>query len=242
MPKTLVTIGTYNEKENLANLVAAILNLDEEIDVLVVDDNSPDGTGAIADELAAEHPEVHVMHREGKLGLGTAHIAGMRFSIEKDYAHVLTMDADFSHHPKYLPDLIHGMETHDLVMGSRYIEGGGVVGWGLKRKLMSWCANFLTRTVLRLKARDCSGGFKCYKVETLKKLDLDDIFSVGYSFQEEMVYRCQKAGFSIGESPIVFEDRTAGTSKATFREVLGVLGMTFGLRLKRKHVLKDNES
>jgi dolichol-phosphate mannosyltransferase len=217
-PRVLVALATYNERDNLAPLVRAIREVLPAAHVLVTDDNSPDGTGQLADELAAADGQVHVQHRQGKLGLGTAIVAGMRYAMEHDYDHVVSMDADFSHHPRYLPALVAGMARHDVMLGSRYIPGGGTLNWPLSRRLISAGVNALTRLLMRLPARDASGGFRCYRVEKLRVTRLDDLLSTGYSFQEEMLYRCRRAGCRIGETPIVFEDRRAGASKADLRE------------------------
>ena len=231
MAKTLVIVATYNEAENLRPLVEQILATEPPMDVLVVDDNSPDGTGRIADELAVQTGRVKVLHRPGKLGLGTAEIAGLRRAIADAYDFAITMDADLSHDPKYLPDLIAGMATHDLMQGSRYVPGGGVVNWPWSRRLTSRLANVWARLVLGLKIADCSGAFKCYSVAKLKDFDLDAVRSTGYSFQEEILYRCHRAGWRIGETPIIFRDRTQGRSKARIREGFGVLWTLLKVRL-----------
>ena len=208
----LVGIMTYNERENIEPLVREVLAQGLPTDIVIIDDNSPDGTGDIADRLAAELPEVAAVHRAGKLGLGTAHVAAMKYAIEHDYEHLVTLDADFSHHPRYLPAILEQAKHYDLVIGSRYIPGGGVKNWGLKRRFMSWGANTYVRLVLRLKPRDNSGAYRCYRVAALRRLDLDRMRAVGYSFMEEMIFRCQRAGFSFTEIPIIFEDRRSGLS------------------------------
>jgi dolichol-phosphate mannosyltransferase len=214
----LVALATYNEHDNLAPLVREIRSTLPEAHVLVTDDNSPDGTGKLADELAAADPQIHVQHRKGKLGLGTAILAGMRYAMEHGYDHVISMDADFSHHPRYLPALVAGMDRHDVMIGSRYVPGGGTLNWPRSRLLMSGGVNALSRILMRLPARDTSGGFRCYRVSKLRQTRLDNLLSTGYSFQEEMLYRCRRAGCRIGETPIIFEDRRAGASKADMRE------------------------
>jgi dolichol-phosphate mannosyltransferase len=211
-------MATYNERDNLARLVQEIHAAVPEVDVLVIDDNSPDGTGRLADELRAADPRIHVIHRQGKLGLGTAILAGMAYAIKHDYDLFVNMDADFSHHPRYLPALLEGMAQRDVMIGSRYIPGGGTVNWPLSRRLMSAGVNLLVRLLLRLPAHDNSGGYRCYRVDLLRRTDLDHLLSHGYSFQEEVLYRCHQAGGTIGESPIIFEDRRAGASKADLRE------------------------
>ena len=217
-PRVLVALATYNERDNLAPLVRAIREVLPAAHVLVTDDNSPDGTGQLADELAAADGQVHVHHRQGKLGLGTAIVAGMRYAMEHDYDQVVSMDADFSHHPRYLPDLVAGMEHADVMIGSRYVPGGGSENWPLSRRIISRSVNGLVSFLMRLPARDSSGGFRCYRVAKLRVTRLDNLLSKGYSFQEEMLYRCRRAGCRIGETPIVFEERRAGASKADLRE------------------------
>jgi dolichol-phosphate mannosyltransferase len=216
--RILVALATYNERDNLAPLVREIRATLPEAHVLVTDDNSPDGTGQLADELAAADPHVHVQHRQGKLGLGTAILAGMRYAMTHDYDFVFSMDADFSHHPRYLPALVAGMKQHDVMIGSRYIPGGGTLNWPLARQVISGGVNAISRLLMRLPAHDTSGGFRCYRVAKLKQTRLDNLLSTGYSFQEEMLYRCRRAGCRIGETPIIFEDRRAGASKADLRE------------------------
>jgi dolichol-phosphate mannosyltransferase len=216
--RLLIGIATYKERENLAPLVREIHETLPAADILITDDNSPDGTGQLADELAAADPRVHVNHRPGKLGLGTAILAGMHYAMKHDYAYFMSMDADFSHHPRYLPAMVAGMERHDLMLGSRYVPGGGTVNWPWSRRLMSGGVNLLVRFLMRIPAHDTSGGFRCYRVSRLRQTDLDHLWSHGYSFQEEVLYRCRKAGFKIGETPIIFEDRRAGSSKVDPRE------------------------
>jgi dolichol-phosphate mannosyltransferase len=227
----LVTLATYNERENLPELIAAIFQVVPHVHVLVIDDNSPDGTGTLADELSTADERVHVLHRAGKLGLGTATIAGMRYAIEHGYDFVLNMDADFSHHPRYIPALIAGMVDHDVMIGSRYVPGGGVPGWPLKRRLMSKAINTYARFLLWLPARDTSGAFRCYRVASLAKLDFARILSRGYSFQEEVLYWCRRAGCRFGETPIIFEDRRYGSSKINRAEAIAALWIIFRLGL-----------
>jgi dolichol-phosphate mannosyltransferase len=227
--RVVAALATYNERDNLGPLVREIRAVLPAAHVLVTDDNSPDGTGKLADELAAADPHVHVQHRTGKLGLGTAILAGMRYAIEHGYDHVISMDADYSHHPRYLPALVAGMQRNDVMIGSRYVPGGGTVNWPFSRRLMSGGVNAVSRILMRLSARDTSGGFRCYRVATLRKTQLDNLLSTGYSFQEEMLYRCRRAGARIGETPIIFEDRRAGASKADLREA--VRSMTVILRV-----------
>jgi len=231
-PRFLVSLATYNERDNLSALVGGILGQLPAADVLVIDDNSPDGTGQLADDMAAADPRVRVLHRSGKLGLGTAILTAMRYALEHGYDFLVNMDADFSHHPRYLPALVAGMGRHDVMIGSRYVPGGGTVNWPRSRKLMSWGVNLLVRLLLRLPARDCSGAYRCYRVAKLRQAHLERVVSRGYSFQQEVLYRCRLAHCRIGETPIVFEDRRAGSSKVNPREVVRSLStlLLIGLR------------
>ncbi len=218
--RSLVIIPTYNEAENIAPLVDSLLALELGLHVLVVDDNSPDGTGQIADGLAADHqPSVWVLHRAGKLGLGTAYTAGFEFALERGYECIVTMDADFSHNPRYVPSLIDLTKSCDLGIGSRYVPGGGVRLWGVHRRLLSRGANFFARAVLGLKAHDCTAGFRCYQAEVLRTVDPASIRADGYSYLVEMLWRVQRAGFRVGETPIVFTDRRRGASKISRNEI-----------------------
>jgi dolichol-phosphate mannosyltransferase len=216
--RLLVTVCTYNECENLPALIPEIHQYAPQADILVIDDNSPDGTGKIADDWAARDSRIKVLHRPGKLGLGTATLAGFRYAIEHDYTLVLNLDADFSHHPKYIPSMLGCVGTADVVIGSRYMPGGGVVGWGLKRKLMSQGINLYARLLLGLKTRDNSGAFRLFRVARLRELDFNAIVSRGYAIQEEILYRCRKIGCTFAETPIMFEDRRYGKSKINMRE------------------------
>jgi dolichol-phosphate mannosyltransferase len=216
----VVGIATYNERDNLRPLVEEIRRTAPEADILITDDNSPDGTGALADELAAADPRIHVQHRKGKLGLGTAILAGMRWAMDHGFGVFLCMDADFSHHPRYLPAMIALARDHDVVIGSRYMPGGGTVNWPWSRRKMSEGINWLVRVTMRLPASDTSGGFRAYRTDLLRRTNLDDFYSKGYSFQQEMLLRCTLAGARIGETPIIFEDRRYGTTKANYREIV----------------------
>ena len=210
---TVIIIPTFNEKENLENIVRAIHDVVPHVHILVVDDGSPDGTGDIADRLATEDDRVHVKHRTGKLGLGTAYIAGFKWALERDYERIFEMDADFSHDPKYLPAMLAATETHDLAVGSRYVKGGGTENWGLGRRILSRGGGIYARTILGVSVQDLTAGFICYRRSTLKQLDLDGVTSTGYVFQIELKYRVHLLGLSIKEVPIVFPDRVAGESK-----------------------------
>ncbi len=224
-PRVLVSLATYNEKENLPPLVRDVRAVLPAAHVLVVDDSSPDGTGRLADELAAADPSLHVLHRAGKLGLGTAIVAGMRYAMVHGFDYFISMDADFSHDPRYLPAMTAGMDRNDVMIGSRYVPGGGTENWPLKRKLMSNGVNLLTRLLMRVGARDASGGFRCYRVSKLREAHLERMISRGYSFQEEMLYRCRKAGCRVGETPIIFADRRGGISKVNMREAVRSMGV-----------------
>jgi dolichol-phosphate mannosyltransferase len=230
-PRTLITIATYNEIENLPRLVEAIWEVAPQADVLVIDDNSPDGTGRWCDEKAASEPRLQCVHRAGKLGLGTATIAGMQYAIEHGYDFVLNMDADFSHHPRYIPAILAAMESCDVSIGSRYCAGGGTKDWPLARRLMSWGVNTYARCLLGLKPRDTSGAFRCYRVSLLKRLDFAAIKSRGYSFQEEILWRLKRLGARMSETPILFADRERGQSKINKQEAIGALWVIFRLGL-----------
>ena len=217
--RALVILPTYNEAGNVLAISSGVLAQDPELEVLVVDDASPDGTGALVEEAARREPRLHLLRRAGKLGLGSAYLAGFRYALERDYELVLTMDCDGSHHPRYLPPMLAAAAEADLVIGSRYVEGGGVVNWPKRRRLLSRFANFYTRTLLRVPTRDCTAGFRCYRRRVLETVDPFTIRGSGYSFLEEMVYRVHHAGFRIAEIPILFEDRSHGVSKIDEREI-----------------------
>ncbi len=219
-PRILVSLATYNERDNLAPLLAEVQKALPQAEVLVIDDNSPDGTGRLADELAAHNPRLRVLHRAGKQGLGTAILTAMHYAMDHDYDYHINMDADFSHHPRYLPALVAGMERCDVMIGSRYVAGGGSEGWPLRRLLISRSVNALVGLLMRLPAHDCSGAYRCYRVSTLRQVRLDRIVSRGYSFQQEVLYRCRKAGCKFGETPIVFANRRAGESKVNWYEAV----------------------
>ena len=217
--RILVILPTYNEAENVLGLTRLVLEQDERIEVLVVDDGSPDGTGDRVEELKSSERRVHLLRRPGKLGLGTAYLAGFRFGLDEGYAFVFTMDCDFSHNPRYLPQMIEKLDDCDVVVGSRYVKGGGIENWPWYRLLLSRFANFYARTLLRLDLRDCTAGFRGYRREVLEGVDPFDVRSSGYSFLEEMAWKVSRAGFSIAEVPIIFEQRQAGSSKIESREI-----------------------
>ncbi len=231
--RALVIIPTYNEAGNVPQIVPRVLEQDPRLEVLIVDDNSPDGTGAVADRLAAENPRVHVLHREGKKGLGRAYVAGFRWALERDYAYVFEMDADFSHDPKHLPAFLVAIQDADLVLGSRYLNRRAtVVNWPMSRLLLSYCANIYARWVTGLKLYDATGGFKCFRRRVLEAIDLGAVRSNGYSFQIEMSFRAWRLGFRIREIPIVFVDRADGTSKMSGAIVREAIWMVWRLRLQ----------
>ncbi len=231
--RALVIIPTYNEAQNLPRIAPEVLVQDACLEVLVVDDNSPDGTGQVADELAALHPRIHVLHREAKAGLGTAYRAGFRWALERDYAYIFEMDADFSHDPRHLPEFLAAVRDADLVLGSRYLDGRvTVVNWPMSRLLLSWFANLYARVVTGLKVCDATGGFKCFRRRVLETIELDAVRSNGYSFQIEMSFRAWRKGFRIREIPIVFHDRTDGASKMSGAIVREAVWMVWRLRLQ----------
>jgi dolichol-phosphate mannosyltransferase len=233
LERALVVIPTYNEAPNLLNIVPQVLSQDPRLDVLVVDDNSPDGTGRMADELAAANPRVHVLHREGKLGLGTAYIRGFRWALERTYDCVFEMDADFSHDPAHLKEFLKAIEGADVVLGSRYLDGKvTVVNWPMGRLMLSYCANIYARWITGLRIWDLTGGFKCFRRRVLETIDLSQVRSNGYAFQIEMSVRAWRKGFKLREIPIVFVDRTEGQSKMNRAIVREAVWMVPRLRLQ----------
>jgi dolichol-phosphate mannosyltransferase len=227
----LVCLPTYDERENLGPITAAILAASPELDLLVVDDDSPDGTGRIADEIAAAEPRVHVLHRAAKKGLGRAYLAGFAWALARGYRLVLEMDADFSHDPRYLPAMLERARAGaDLVLGSRYVPGGGTLHWGLGRKLVSRGGSLYARAVLGVPVRDLTGGFKCFRREVLEAIDLASVECSGYAFQIELTYRAVRAGFRVVEMPIVFADRRVGRSKMSRRIVLEAIRKVWSMR------------
>lgn len=232
-PRTLIVVATYNELENLPRLVAGIHEYAPEADILVIDDNSPDGTGQWCDQQTVADSRFQVIHRSGKLGLGSATLVGLEFAIDHGYEWVVTMDADFSHDPKYLPAIFaEGRDSAsrvDLVIGSRYVPGGTVEGWPWQRTWMSRCINWYSRWLLRLQPQDCSGGYRCFRVELLKQLNFSEIRSRGYSLLEEILWLLQRQGAEIREVPITFVDRTHGKSKISYREAWLAVWIIFRL-------------
>ena len=230
--RALVIVPTYNERENISRLIAAVLDKDARLEILVVDDGSPDGTGDIVESIGASNPRVHLLRRPRKMGLGTAYIAGFKWSLAQGYDYTFEMDADFSHDPAHLPEFLRAVETADLVLGSRYRDGKvTVVNWPINRLLLSYYANVYARIVTGLKLWDATGGFKCFRRKVLEAIDLNAVKSNGYAFQIEMSFRAWKKGFKIVEIPIVFVDRTEGASKMSKAIVREAVWMVPRLRL-----------
>ena len=235
--RALVCLPTYDERDNLEPITRAILAATPEVDVLVIDDSSPDGTGELADRLAATEPRLHVLHRAAKQGLGKAYLAGFAWALQRGYPLVLEMDADFSHNPKYLPRMLAAAREADLVLGSRNVKGGGTVNWGLARKVLSRGGSLYARTILGLDVRDLTGGFKCFRRQVLEAIDLSSVECSGYAFQIELTYRAVKKGFRVVELPIIFEDRRVGQSKMSRRIVLEAVTKVWSIR--HSHVARD---
>ena len=232
--RAVVVLPTYNERENLPQIVPAILAA-ADLDVLVVDDSSPDGTGALADALAVSHPgRVRVLHRAKKEGLGRAYLAGFAVALEAGYGRVLEMDADFSHDPAKLPELLAASRDADLVLGSRYVAGGGTENWGLGRRVLSRGGSLYARLILGIGTRDLTGGFKCFRRETLEAIDLATVSSTGYAFQIELTYRTLKRGLRVVEVPIVFADRRVGYSKMSKRIIAEALWKVWSIRFRTR--------
>ena len=229
--RALVIVPTYNERENIERLIATVLAQDASLDILVVDDGSPDGTGEIADRIAEQNPRVHAVHRPKKMGLGTAYLTGFRWALARDYAYVFEMDADFSHDPAHLPQFLNAIQDCDLVLGSRYRNGRvTVVNWPMTRLLLSYFANIYARVVTGLELGDATGGFKCFRRSVLEAIPLDEVRSNGYAFQIEMSFRAVRKNFRITEIPIVFVDRTDGVSKMSKHIVREAIWMVWRLR------------
>lgn len=230
--KILVIIPTYNEIENLGNIVPRVVEQGPDIDVLVVDDSSPDGTGELADRLASDDPRIHVLHRENKEGLGRAYLAGFKWALERDYQYIFEMDADFSHDPKFIPGFLRAVEDADLVIGSRYKDGVNVINWPMSRLLLSKGANLYSHWITGLALTDSTGGFKCFRRRVLEAIDLEAVHSNGYAFQIEVSFRAWKKGFRLVEIPIVFVDRVEGHSKLSKKIIREAVWMVWFLRLK----------
>ena len=235
---SVIIIPTYNESENIEGIVRDILNLECGVSILIVDDNSPDGTGEIADRLSREFPEVHARHRPGKQGLGTAYRYGFSEALDMGATCIFQMDADYSHDPRYIPQFVSAIDDHDVVIGSRYVEGGGIENWGLLREMISRGGNFYARMCTGLKMNDMTSGYRCYSRDVLKAVDLSRISATGYGFQVEMSYVCAALGFDIFELPIVFTDRRVGQSKMSGRIVWEATWVVAGLKRKYRDLNK----
>lgn len=230
--KTLIIIPTYNELENLPRLLPEVLSKDESIDVLIVDDNSPDGTAAFVEDQMMTNNRIHLIKRPSKQGLGTAYIAGFKFALKNGYDFVFEMDADFSHDPKEIPRFLDEIKNADVVLGSRYINGVNVINWPMRRLLLSSFANFYTRSITGMPVHDATGGYKCFRIKVLQAIDLDKVKSNGYAFQIEMSFKAWKKGFKVKEIPIIFVDRVKGKSKMSKKIVREAVTMVWKLRLK----------
>jgi dolichol-phosphate mannosyltransferase len=232
MNQTLIIVPTYNERDNLPRMAARLMSLPVAMDVLVVDDNSPDGTGKIADDLAAKYPQIHVLHRSEKNGLGRAYIAGFKWALERGYEFIFEMDCDFSHDPAEIPNFLKAAESHDLVLGSRYDGGVRVLNWPLKRLLLSRCAGIYVWLITGMPVTDPTGGYKCFRRRALQYLNLEAVHSNGYSFQIEMTHRLWRDGFAIAEVPITFTERVEGSSKLSRGIVTEAFWMVWWLWLQ----------
>jgi dolichol-phosphate mannosyltransferase len=232
MTKTLIITPTYNESQNVERLITIALQQAENIEMLIVDDHSPDGTADIVKRMMQTDPRIHIIERQGKMGLGTAYVAGFRYAIEHRYDYVFEMDADFSHNPKDIPAFLKKIENTDLVVGSRYCKGISVVYWPMKRLLLSYYANVYTRVITGLPLKDATGGYKCYRREALESVNLEKIKSNGYSFQIEMSFKIWKKGFRVAEIPIIFVDRESGDSKMSRKIVYEAVFMVWVLKLR----------
>lgn len=232
MNKVLVIIPTYNEIENVKKIIPVVLEQNENIDVLIVDDNSPDKTGDYVESLSKENNRIKLIRREKKLGLGTAYITGFKYAVQNNYNYVFEMDADFSHDPLEINNFLEAIKDADVVLGSRYINGVRVLNWPMRRLLLSYFASVYTRVITGLPVKDATGGFKCFRIDVLKAIDLDRIKSNGYSFQIEMTFKAYKKGFRIKEIPIVFLDRVKGKSKMSKKIVIEAIFMVWKLRLR----------
>ena len=232
--KLLIALATYNERENLPRLIEAILQIAPDASILVIDDNSPDGTADWVRARQENEPRLKLLLRPEKRGLGTAVIAAMKYALERNYDLLLNMDADFSHPPESIPDLLAVADRFDVVIGSRYIQGGGIVGWPFHRRLMSRCVNLYARLLLGLRTKDNSGSFRCYRIEALRQLDLDAVRSKGYSFFEEILFRLKKVRATFTEVPITFVDRRFGSSKINKKEAITALWLLLLLGIRGK--------
>ncbi len=229
--KVLIIVPTYNEKENIARLIKAVLRQDDSLEMLIIDDNSPDGTGAIVEQIMADEPRIHIIKRAGKLGLGSAYVAGFKYALKNGYEYIMEMDADFSHNPDDIPKLLEAAQNSDLVIGSRYCDGINIINWPIERLLISYFASKYVRIITGMPVKDPTGGFKCFNRKVLEKIDLDNIRSEGYSFQIEMNYKAWMKGFKLKEVSIVFTERMDGHSKMSRKIVYEAAWMVWKLRL-----------
>lgn len=232
MTKTLVVTPTYNEAENIKRLIESVLSQGDEIEMLVIDDNSPDGTALIIKEIMKSNPRVHLIERPGKMGLGTAYVEGFKYALKHNFDFIIEMDADFSHDPKEIPNLLKKAENYDLVLGSRYVDGIRILNWPISRLILSYGASLYTRWITGLPVKDTTGGFKCFRRKVLESIDLDKIKSNGYAFQIEMNFKAWKKGFKITEHPIIFADRTYGTSKMSKKIVYEAIFLVWKLKFQ----------
>ena len=233
MPKSLVVTPTYNEAENAEKFITAVLSQGSDINILIVDDNSPDGTGNIVQSMQATNPRIHLIRRAGKMGLGTAYVAGFKFAIANKFDYVFEMDADFSHSPEEIPNFLKEIEHCDLVIGSRYTNGVRVINWPIRRLILSYGANVYTRIITGMPIKDATGGFKCFRRPVLEAIDLDRIHSNGYAFQIEMNFKAWTKGFKLCEHPIIFMDRLSGVSKMSKKIVYEAVFMVWKLKFKQ---------
>ena len=233
MPRTLVVTPTYDEADNIERFIAEVLAKGPEIEVLIVDDNSPDGTGDIVARIQSNNPRIHLIRRPGKMGLGTAYVEGFKFAIAKKFDYIFEMDADFSHNPEEIPNFLQKIYGYDLVIGSRYINGVRIINWSIRRLILSYGANVYTRVVTGMPVKDATGGFKCFRRAVLEAIDLGKIHSNGYAFQIEMNFKAWSKGFSVCEHPIIFFDRRSGVSKMSKKIVYEAVFMVWKLKFKK---------
>ncbi|MDI6780114.1 MAG: polyprenol monophosphomannose synthase [Bacteroidota bacterium] len=232
MPKTLVVTPTYNEAENIQKLIESVLSQDPDVEMLVVDDNSPDGTATIVEQMQKDNFRIHLINRTGKMGLGTAYVAGFKYAIEKKFDYILEMDADFSHNPNDIPNFLKKIQEFDVVLGSRYFGGVRILNWPIRRLILSYGASLYTRIITGLPIKDATGGFKCFRRNVLEAINLDEIKSNGYAFQIEMNFKAWKKGFKIFELPIIFIDRTSGQSKMSKKIVYEAVFLVWKLKFR----------
>lgn len=232
MPKTLVVTPTYNEAENIRRLIESVLSQSKDIEMLIIDDNSPDGTASIIKEIMKTNPRVHLIERPGKMGLGTAYVEGFKYALQYSFDFIIEMDADFSHDPNEIPNLLKKAENYDLVLGSRYVDGIRILNWPIGRLILSYGASLYTRWITGLPVKDTTGGYKCFRRKVLESIDLNKIKSNGYAFQIEMNFKAWKKGFKIIEHPIIFADRTHGSSKMSKKIVIEAIFLVWKLKFQ----------